>query len=120
MATDMNNVSLVGRLTRDPELKTIPSGTAIATFSIAVNKSYVSNGEKKEETSFFNCLAWGKKGETMAQYCSKGSRIGIEGKLQQRSWDDKDGNKRSTVEIVVDNFQFLDSKKQEGQQETGE
>jgi len=109
--TDINKVILIGRLTREPELKYIPSGTAIANFSLASNKSFTQNGEKKESTSFFNCIAWAKLGEIMAQYCKKGHRIGIEGKLHQRSWEDKDGNKRSVVEIVVDNFQFLDSKK---------
>ena len=111
MSNDINKVILIGRLTREPELKYIPSGTAIANFSLASNKSFTQNGEKKESTSFFNCIAWGKLGEIMAQYCKKGHRIGIEGKLQQRSWEDKDGNKRSVVEIVVDNFQVLDSKK---------
>ena len=111
MSNDINKVILIGRLTREPELKYIPSGTAVANFSLASNKSFTQNGEKKESTSFFNCIAWGKLGEIMDQYCKKGHRIGIEGKLQQRSWEDKDGNKRSAVEIVVDNFQFLDSKK---------
>lgn len=111
MASDINRVVLVGRLTRDPELRHIQSGTAIANFSIANNRAYTtSSGEKKEETSFFNCIAWGKLGELIVEYTRKGRRIGIEGRLQQRSWEDQEGKKRSTVEVVVDNFQFLDSK----------
>jgi single-strand DNA-binding protein len=111
MASDINRVILVGRLTRDPELRHIPSGTAIANFSLANNRSYTTGGgEKKEETSFFNCIAWGKLGELIVEYCRKGRRIGVEGRLQQRSWEDQEGKKRSTVEVVVDNFQFLDAK----------
>lgn len=111
MSSDLNKAILVGRLIRDCELKYTQSGTSVASFSIANNKSYTQNGEKKEQVSFFNCVAWGKLGEIMTEHCKKGMRIGIEGRLQQRSWDDKDGNKRSTVEIVVETFQFLDSKK---------
>jgi len=109
MANDINRVCLVGRLTRDPELKFTPSNTPIANFSLANNRTYVQNGEKKEQAYFFNCIAWGKGGQIISQYCKKGQRIIVEGRIQQRSWDDKDGNKRSTVEIVVENFQFLDS-----------
>lgn len=110
MANDINRVCLVGRLTRDPELKFTPINTPIASFSIANNKSWkAQNGEKKENCSFFNCIAWGKTGEIIAQYFKKGQRIIIEGRLQQRSWNDKDGNRRSVVEVVVENFQFLDA-----------
>lgn len=110
MANDINRVCLIGRLTRDPELKFTPTNTPIASFSIANNKSWkAQNGEKKENCSFFNCIAWGKTGEIIAQYFKKGQRIIVEGRLQQRSWDDKDGNRRSVVEVVVENFQFLDA-----------
>lgn len=107
MASDINKVILIGRLTRDPELKHTQGGTSVCSFSIANNRSYTTNGEKKEQVSFFNCVAWGKPGEIIAEYMRKGQQIGIDGRLQQRSYDDKDGNKRSVVEIVVDNFQFL-------------
>ena len=108
MATDINKVFIIGRLTRDPELSTLPnSNTSIAKFSLACNRVYNSNGEKKDQTSFFNCIAWGKLGELISEYCKKGQQIAIEGRLQQRSWEDKDGSKRSTVEIVVENCQFL-------------
>ena len=115
MANDLNRVMLVGRLVNDPELRYIPSGTSVANFSIANNKSYVKEGEKSDQVSYFECIAWGKLGEIIAQYCKKGKLIGIDGRLQQRSWDDKEGNKRYKVEIVVENFQFLspsDSQKQ--------
>ena len=74
----------------------------------------MAGGEKKEQVSFFNCVAWAKTGEVIAEYCKKGQRIGIEGRLQQRSWDDQEGKKRQTVEIVVDNFQFLSAPSEGG------
>jgi single-strand DNA-binding protein len=107
MANDLNKAILVGRLTKDPELRYTQSGTAVCSFSIANNRTYVTGGEKKEQVSYFNCVAWAKAGEIIAEYCKKGNRIGIEGRLQQRSWDDQEGKRRYTVEIVVDNFQFL-------------
>ena len=113
MASDLNKVILVGRLVRDPEIRYTQGGTSVANFSLASNRTYLQNGEKKELTSFFNCIAWSKLGEIIVQYCKKGRRVGIEGRLQQRAWEDKDGNKRSTVEVVVDNFQFLDGKRDE-------
>ncbi len=110
MASDLNKVIFIGRLVRDPEIRYTKSGTSVANFSVANNRTYVQGGEKKELTSFFNCIAWSKLGEVIVQYCKKGQRIGVEGKLQQRSWEDQNGNKRSTVEVVVDNFQFLSAK----------
>ena len=107
MATDINRVILVGRLTKDPELRYTPNKTSVASFSIANNRSYVVQGEKKEQVSFFNCVAWSKLGEVIAQHCKKGDRIGLEGRLQQRSWQGEDGKKRYEVEVVVENFQFL-------------
>lgn len=112
MASDINKVVLIGRLTKDPELKYTQNGSAVSNFSIANNRSYTVGGEKKEMTSFFNCIAWGKSGEVIVQYCKKGQRIAIEGRLQQRSWEDQSGGKRSVVEIVVENFQFLSAKGQ--------
>ena len=109
MATDFNRVILIGRATRDPELKTTPSGTSVVSFSIACNRSWTQAGEKKEEVGFFNCTAWAKLAETIAQYVKKGDKIAVEGRLQQRSWE-KDGQKHSVVEIVVDNVQFLGGK----------
>ncbi len=106
-SSDINRVSLVGRLTRDPEIRQIPSGTSVTNYSIACNRVYVANNERKEEVSYFNCLIWGKGAEVFARYAKKGQRIAIDGRLQQRRWQDKDGNNRSVVEIVTDNFQFL-------------
>ena len=106
MANDINRVLLIGRLTRDPDLKTTQGGTSVASFSMANNRSYTSQNEKKEQVSFFNCIAWGKLGETISKYVHKGDKIAVEGRLQQRSWE-KDGQKHSTVEVVIDNVQFL-------------
>ncbi len=110
MASDLNKIMLIGRLVKDPELRYTQNGTSVSSFSIANNRTYVSGGERKEFVSFFNCVAWGKLGELIVQYCKKGHRLGIEGRLQQRSWEDQEGKKRSTVEIVVDNCQFLTPK----------
>jgi single-strand DNA-binding protein len=116
MANDINRVFLIGRLTKDPDLRYTQGGTSITSFTIANNRTYNSQNERKEMVSFFNCIAWGKSGEVIAQYCKKGQRIGIEGRLQQRSWQDQSGQKRSTVEIVIENFQFLEAKGKEGGQ----
>ena len=115
--SDINKIIIIGRLTKDPELKYTQSGTSIASFSIANNKTWMQDGAKKDQTSFFNCTSWGKQGETIAKYFKKGSRIALEGRLQQRSWDGSDGKKHYAVDIVVENFNFLDSKKSEGGQD---
>lgn len=116
MSTDLNRVILIGRLTRDPEIRYTPAGTAVASFDLANNKSYSVNGAKKDQISYFSCIAWAKLGEVMTEYCKKGHRIAIEGRLQQSRWDDQDGKKRSKVEVVVENFQFLTEKRDgEGQ-----
>ena len=107
MANDLNRVILIGRMTRDAELRYTQNGMAVASFSIANNKTYTTNGEKKEQVSFFNCTAWSKVGEAISKYCKKGDRIGIEGRLQQRAWEDKDGTKRTAIDVVVENIQFL-------------
>lgn len=117
MSNDINRVTLIGRLTKDPDLRYTQGGTSVASFSIANNRSYTAQNEKKEQVSYFNCVAWGKSGEVIAQYGKKGNRIGIEGRLQQRSWQDQSGQKRNTTEIVVENFQFLESKGRESESE---
>ena len=116
--SDINNVILVGRLSKDPELRHTPNGAAVANFSLAVGKVYTSNGEKKEEVSFINCTAWQKLGETIAQYCKKGERIGITGELKQRSWEDSDGNKKYALDVVVRSMQFLQQKSENSQDQT--
>ena len=113
--SDLNRIMLIGRLTKEPELKKTPNGTAVCSFSIANNKTWKKDGEKKEEVSFFNCVGWAKTGEIIAQYVKKGQRIAIDGRLQQRSWQTDAGEKRYAVEIVVDNFQFLESKSGQGE-----
>ena len=105
----MNRVFMIGRITKDIETKAAGS-TTLAEFGLAVNHRYTSNGEKKEKASFFNCKAFGKTGEIIAKYFQKGSKILIEGRLDQNSWE-KDGQKRSSVEIIVDSFEFIDGKK---------
>ena len=113
MANDLNHAVLIGRLVSDPQLRCTPSGTAVASFTLANNKSYSTGGEKKDQVSYFDCVAWSKLGEIMAEYCQKGKMIAIEGRLSQRRWDDQDGNKKSKIEIVVENFQFLSAGKSE-------
>ncbi len=108
MAASFNKVLLIGNLTRDPELRYVPSGTAVATFTIAVNRVYTSQaGEKKEEVSFIRIVVWGRRAEVCGEYLSKGSPVFIEGRLQSRSWEGQDGQKRSTMEVIADNVQFL-------------
>ena len=114
MANDLNKVIMIGRLVRDPELRYISSGTPVANFSIVCNRSYTINNEKKEEASFFNCIAWSKLGELVAQYSKKGNRVCVDGRLQQRSWEDQNGNKKSVVEIIAENVQFLSPKDSSG------
>ena len=108
MARGFSKVIIVGNVTRDPELRSTPSGTQVCSFSVAVNRSYKDNsGSNVENVSFFDCSAWGKQGETIAQYVKKGSGILVSGRLEQRSWEDKEGQKRSRVEIVVEDFNFI-------------
>ena len=122
MNKDLNRWVGIGRLTRDPELRHIPSGAAVTDFSIASNNFYTQNGEKKEEVSFFNVTAWGKHAETIVKYMKKGSPICIEGRLKQSTWDDtKTGEKRSSVGITVESFHFLQGKsEQTTQEQTGQ
>ena len=108
MAASLNRVLLIGNLTRDPELRYIPSGQAVTTFTIAVNRTYMANtGEKKEEVSFIRVVVWAKRAEVCHEYLKKGSPVFVEGRLQSRSWDAPDGTKRSTIEVIAQNVQFL-------------
>ncbi|MBN1526622.1 MAG: single-stranded DNA-binding protein [Candidatus Omnitrophica bacterium] len=108
MAASLNKAFLMGNLTRDPELRYVPSGTAVATFTVAMNRVYKSQtGEKKEETSFVRVVVWGRRAEVCGEYLSKGSPVFVEGRLQSRSWETQDGQKRSTIEVIADNVQFL-------------
>ncbi len=106
----MNKVVLIGRLTRDPELRYTNGNVPVATFSIAVNRTFANaNGER--EADFFNIVVWRKQAENVSQYIKKGSQVAIDGRLQSRSYDDANGQKRYVTEVVADNVQFLDSKK---------
>lgn len=114
---NLNKTLIIGNLTKDPESKVLPGGQyTIVSFSIAVNKrSRGSDGQKKEEVSFFDCEAWNKTGELVMQYCKKGRSVLVEGHLQQDRWESQEGQKRSKVKIVADSVQFL-SPKPEGEQ----
>ena len=106
---NLNKVFLIGRLTRDPEMRYTPQGSPVTSFGLAVNRNFVTKtGEKKEETCFVNLVIWGKRGEIAAEYLKKGSLIFVEGRLNFRSWETQDNEKRSTLEVHVDNFQFLE------------
>jgi len=100
---------VAGNLTRDPEMRATPSGAQVANFSIAVNRTFKgSDGNQQEQVSYLECVAWGKAGETIAQYTKKGSGLLVSGRIEQRSWDDKaSGQKRSRTEIIVEDFAFL-------------
>ncbi len=107
MAKGFNKVILMGNLTRDPELRTTPSGQNVASFSLAVNRTWRNaNGEQQEAVDYIDCSAWGKPGEVITQYMQKGRPILVSGRLQQRSWE-QDGQKRSKVEVVVEDFNFV-------------
>lgn len=103
----LNKVMLIGNLTRDPELKSLPSGVAVATVGVATNRTWKDkSGAKKEDTQFHNVVVFGRSAEIIGQYLKKGSSIYVEGRLQTRSWDDKDGQKKYRTEIIADQFQF--------------
>jgi single-strand DNA-binding protein len=111
MAKGFNKVVLMGNLTRDPETRTTPSGQTVTNFSLAVNRTWRgADGQQQEAVSYIDCVAWGKPGEIIAQYLQKGRALLVSGRLDQRSWDDKDsGQKRSKVEVIVEDFNFVDS-----------
>ncbi len=109
----LNRVILVGRIVRDPELKKTTSGVSVTSFTIAVDNIVRSGAEKT--TSFIPCTCWNKTAEHVAKYCSKGSLVGIDGRLTQRSYEDKNNNKRSVVEVVADSVQFLERKSDDSQ-----
>jgi single-strand DNA-binding protein len=97
-----NTVTLVGNVTRDPELRYTTGGRGVASFGLAVNRRYQSNGEWQEQTSFFDVVAWGTLGENAAGSLNKGTRVVVVGRLEQRSWDTQEGEKRSKIEVVAD------------------
>jgi len=113
---NLNKVMLMGNLTRDPELRFTPNNQAVANIGLAVNRTWFNKqtNEKQEETTFVDCEAWGRTAEVINQYLKKGRPIYIEGRLKLDQWQDKDGGNRSKLKIVVENFQFIDSRGGEG------
>lgn len=108
---DLNKVMLIGRVTREPEVRTIPSGHMVATFSVATNRQWTDQaGQRQEKGEFHNIVAWRKLAEIVQSYVKKGMRLYVEGRLETRSWEDPQGNKKYRTEIVADNFIMLDSK----------
>ena len=104
----MNKIFLIGRLTKDPELRYTPNGTAIASFTLAVNRR-VANQNGEREADFVPIVVWNKAGENAAKYLAKGRQVAVEGRLQIRSYDGNDGNKRWVTEVIADNVEFLGS-----------
>ena len=104
----LNKVFLIGNLTKPPELRYTPSGTAVADIRLAVNRNYTTQGgEKREDTCFLTVVVWGKQAESCGEYLDKGSPILVEGRLQTREWEAKDGGKRTVIEVVAERVQFM-------------
>ena len=107
----LNHIVIMGRLTRDPELRRTGTGIAVASFTVAVDRDFGGRDGGERETDFIDCVAWRTTGEFVSKYFTKGSMIVVSGRLQIRGWTDKDGNKRRTAEVVADNVYFGDSKR---------
>ena len=107
----LNHITIMGRLTRDPELRRTGSGVAVASFTVAVDRDFGGRDGGEKETDFIDCVAWRQTGEFVSKYFTKGRMIVVSGRLQIRNWNDKDGNKRRTAEVVADNCYFGDSKR---------
>lgn len=115
MATrSWNKAELIGNITRDPEVRFTPSGAAVCTFSIATNRTFTSDGERKEEVDFHRIVAWNKLAELCGQLLKKGTRVFVSGRLQNRSWEGNDGQQRNVTEIVIDDMIILTSKASSG------
>ena len=108
----LNHITIMGRLVRDPELRRTGSGIAVTNFCVAVDRDYVPKDGGERKTDFINCFAWRSTGEFIAKYFTKGRMIVVDGRLEMRDWTDKDGNKRTSAEINVDNAYFGDSKRE--------
>lgn len=109
----LNSITIMGRLVRDPELKKTGSGVSVANFTVAVDRDIAAQGQEKE-TDFIDCVAWRATADFVSKYFTKGKMIALKGRLQIRSWTDKDGNKRKTAEVVADNVYFAESKRDSG------
>lgn len=119
---DFNRTYLIGNLTQDPDVRDLGNGKKVTNFTVAINRKWNGpEGEEGEEVSYIDCASFGKTGDTIAQYLSKGRRIFVEGRLKQERWVDKDTKKnQSKIRVVVENFHFMDSKKSEGSQTAAE
>lgn len=112
---DLNRVTIIGRLTRDPELRTTPTGKSVASMSVATGRSWVDqSGVKQEKTEFHNCVLWGKLGEIAGQYLAKGRKVYLEGRLETRDWTGTDGVKKYRTEIIAENMIMLDGNRSGG------
>lgn len=109
----LNHITIMGRLTKDPELRRTGSGIAVASFRVAVDRDYAQNGQQRK-TDFIDCVAWRQAGEFVAKYFRKGSMIVVEGRLEMRTWEDRDGIRHTSAEINVENAYFGESKRPEG------
>ena len=105
----INRVVLVGRMTRDPELRRTPQGDAVTSFTLAVNRNFTSR-DGQQRADFINCVVWRKSAENVERYCSKGSLVGVEGRIQTRSYDNTQGQKVYVVEVICDSVQFLETR----------
>lgn len=116
---NLNKVYLMGNLTKDPEIKYTPKGTAVASFGIAINRNYTTeSGEKREEVTFINCDAWARTAEVIGEHFKKGAPIFVEGYLKTDSWDDKEtGKKRTQIKVVVLSFEFIGGKREQSNSE---
>ncbi|HEV2339344.1 MAG TPA: single-stranded DNA-binding protein [Patescibacteria group bacterium] len=115
MARSLNRVQLIGNLTRDPELRYTPTGTAVCSMSIATNRSWTTDqGEKREETDFHRIVAWSKLAELCSQLLAKGRKVYVEGRLSTRKYTDKENNERTITEVVIDDMIILDNKRTDG------
>lgn len=108
----LNHITIMGRMTRDPELRRTGSGIAVASFTLAVDRDFADKNSGEKETDFIDCVAWRQTGEFVSKYFTKGRMAVVSGRLQMRTWTDKDGRKRRNAEVVADNVYFGDSKKE--------
>ena len=116
MSRGLNKVMIIGNLGRDPEMRYTPSGKPVTTFSVATSRTWItSDGEKREETEWFNVVAWSSLAEICRQYLTKGQQVYIEGRLQTRHWDDQEGNKHTSIEIVANEMIILGERREAGE-----
>ena len=121
MSRDLNKVMIIGHLGRDPEMRYMPSGSPMTTFSVATSRRWKSkDGEYRSETEWFSVVAWGRLAEICNQYLSKGQQVYVEGRLQTRHWEDSSGNKKKTVEVVANEMLMLGSRQDQDDEEVSE